>query len=132
MSKKLNGSMNLEKLVHVKRKMKGKDGEQIDVLILPVKANGFYVGEKSTNMNFDIVIHDEPDKYDNDGFIAKRTPTKAFYPDKKWNDLSEDEKNKLNELSPIMGNFKNLEQSSGYEEAPEVEAQSEEEEDLPF
>ena len=131
--KRMTGSMNLERLVHVKRQMKGKDGKPIDVLILPIKQNGFYVGEKSTNMNFDLVFNDGPDQYDNDGFIAKRTPTKLVYPDKKWNELTEEEKNKINDLSPIMGNFRNFgDGNSNVQEAEIVEDSLDTGDDMPF
>lgn len=132
MKQRLSGSLNLEKLVHIKKKMKGKDGNPLDVLILPVKANGFYVGEKSTNMNFDLVIHDEPDQYDNDGFISKKTPVKALFGDKKWGDLTDEQKEKINELSPILGNFRDFgtPKNEGYSDAPEME--EEESDDLPF
>lgn len=111
---KLSGSINLQKLVHVKTQMKGKDGTMKDVLIIPIAENGLYVGEKSINLNFDIVQHDGPDQYGNDGFIAKRTPYKLLFgKDTEWKDLTEDQKNKVNSLSPILGNFKELDFSGG-------------------
>lgn len=135
MSTKFSGSMDLEKLIHVKRKMKGKDGSEQDVLVIPVKANGLYVGEKTTNLNFELVIHDEVDQYDNDGFIAKKTPYKTLFgKDKKWADLTDEQKEQVNDLSPIMGNFRTFgesQKSESFDKAPDLD--SEEVDDiLPF
>lgn len=111
--RRLSGSMNLQKLVHVKTQMKGRDGNMVDVLILPIKENGFYVGEKSINMNFDAVINEAPDQYGNDGFISKRTPYKTLYGnDAVWNELTDEQKQKVNDLSPILGNFKDFSNDS--------------------
>lgn len=111
--RRLSGSMNLQKLVHVKTQMKGRDGNMVDVLILPIKENGFYVGEKSINMNFDAVINEATDQYGNDGFISKRTPYKTLYgKDAVWNDLTDEQKQKVNDLSPILGNFKDFSNDS--------------------
>src|SRR5699024_3594725 len=132
MSTTMNGSLNLEKLVHKKKKMKGKDGKPIDIIILPVEANHFYVGEKSTNLNFRLVIHDEPDQYDNDGFISKQVPMKLMFGDKKWKDLTDDEKQKKNDAEPILGNFRGFgggNTNAGYESA---EVMDDDDDDLMF
>ena len=111
--RRLSGSINLQKLIHVKTQLKGRDGNMVDVLILPIKENGFYVGEKSINMNFEIVQHDGPDQYGNDGFISKRTPYKTLYgKDAVWNDLTDEQKQKVNDLSPILGNFRDFSNDS--------------------
>ena len=118
------GSINLEKLHHAKRQMKNKKGEAIDVIILPIKANGFYVGEKSTNLNFKIVEHAEPDQYGNDGFITHERPVKTILgADKKWNDMTQEEKDKVNAERPILGNFKDFSNggSQSYASAADVE-----------
>lgn len=124
------GSINLEKLHHVKRKMKGKDGNPVDVIVLPIKANGFYVGEKSTNLNFKIVEHASADQYGNDGFITHERPVKTILgEEKKWNDMTQEEKDKVNAERPILGNFRDF--SSGgqtYEAVPEMD----DDDDIPF
>lgn len=127
------GSINLEKLHHVKRKMKGKDG-MIDVIVLPIKANGFYVGEKSTNLNFKIVELSSPDQYDNDGFITHERPVKTILgQDKKWGSMTDEEKEKVNAARPILGNFRDFSnQNSGYQEADVMDDSDDEEDDLPF
>lgn len=134
MSTKFSGSMDLEKLIHVKRKMKGKDGKDQDVLVIPVESNGLYKGKKTTNLNFELVIHDEPDQYDNDGFISKKTPYKTLFgKDKKWGDLTDNQKEKVNELSPIMGNFRKFggeSKNEAYSDAPDLNDETED--DLPF
>ena len=111
--KRLSGSINLQKLVHVKTQMKGRGGNMVDVLILPIEENGFHVGEKSINMNFDVVINESPDQYGNDGFISKRTPYKTLYgKDAVWNELTDEQKQKVNNLSPILGNFRDFSNDS--------------------
>lgn len=129
--RRLSGSMNLQKLVHVKTQMKGKDGTMKDVLILPIAENGFYVGEKSINMNFEAVINESPDQYGNDGFIAKKTPYKTLYgKDAVWNDLTDEQKQKVNDLSPILGNFKDF--SNGSDASATSESLDLQPGDLPF
>lgn len=131
--RKLTGSIDLEKLVHVKRKMKGKNG-QVDVLVIPIKANGLYSGEKGTYMNIDTIIKGEPDQYDNIGFMAKQTGYKNVYgQDKKWEDITEEQREHLDEISPILGNVKNVEVKGGsqkFDDVPDLD--DDEENDLPF
>lgn len=129
--RRLSGSMNLQKLVHVKTQMKGRDGNMVDVLILPIKENGFYVGEKSINMNFEAVINESPDQYGNDGFISKRTPYKTLYgKDVTWSELTDEQKQKVNDLSPILGNFRDFSNSGG--STTTFEDLQPQEGDLPF
>lgn len=130
--RKLTGSINLEALTHVKRKMKGKSGE-VDVLVIPIAANGFHVGEKGTYMNLNVIINDSEGQYGDIGFIAKQTGYKTVYgKDANWNDLTDEQKKKIEEMSPILGNVRDLEANSGskkFEDAPSID---DEEDDLPF
>src|SRR5699024_339975 len=128
------GSINLEKLHHVKRKMNGKDGKPIDVIILPIKANGFYVGEKSTMMNFKIV-----EKYiefkngdSSDGFLVHERPVKTILgEDKKWSDMTQEEKDKVNDERPILGNFRDFSNGGqSYSDAPSIEEDDDDEIDF--
>ena len=43
---RIRGKMNLAALKSVVRKMKGKDGKEIDVLIIPIKENDLFLSEK--------------------------------------------------------------------------------------
>ena len=43
---RIRGKMNLAKLVSVVRKRKTKSGEEIDVLIIPIKKNNLYLSQK--------------------------------------------------------------------------------------
>lgn len=77
-----------------------------------IDKNRLYVGEKGVYLSGVIVIHDEPDQYNQNGFMTQ--------------DITEDER-KTGMKSPILGNLKYL---------PKKEVNEQEKkqaiEDLPF
>ena len=122
------GSIALTKLVHVKRQQKGKNGI-VDVLIIPIDLNNLSV-DKNGGVHIPIsgVLKEEQDQYGQNGYIKKYLKS-----EKKYSELSEEEKKKRNEETPILGNIKVWESTSNdntgqVEESNEVDA----DDDLPF
>lgn len=107
MSKTSYGSIDLLKLKNAfVKKMKGQSGE-FECLIIPLSFNGLTVadlqnGKKAVYMPIAIVENDQADKYGNHGFVKKNAP-KSETP---YNQMSDAEKERVKELSPILGNFK--------------------------
>lgn len=99
--KQFTGSLALSKLKHVILEKKGKIGT-IKGIFIPIEANKLTEGkEGAVYMGIRGVIKDEKDQYENNGWIAS-SPNMG----KKWNDLSDAEKEESKALSPILGNVK--------------------------
>ena len=108
MAQQFYGSLALSKLKHVLMEKKGKSG-MVKGIFIPIEANGLVEGkEGAVYANINGTIHDEPDKFDNDGFIAFR-----YNNGKKWSEMTDEEKELSKDLSPILGNFK-LQGGGGY------------------
>ena len=129
--KKLLGSITLTKLISVVTKVKNSKGNLVDAIIIPIEANHLYRSEKNAlYLNIKINIREEPDQYDNDGFIVQQVDSK------KYKDASEQEKEKFNSL-PILGNVRFIASSGDTDGVqPENSVQEvlppEDGEDLPF
>lgn len=101
MAQSFYGSIALSKLKHVLMEKKGQSG-MVKGIFIPIEANGLVEGkEGAVYANIGGKIHDESDKYENDGFISFK-----FNSGKKWSDMTEDEKKQSQDLSPILGNIK--------------------------
>lgn len=102
--KKLSGSIALTKLVHVKMKVKGKNGEVLG-LFIPLEANMLKLhdaaDEKSAvYMPVNLVVRDETDTYGQNGFISKTIESKE------WKTLTDEQKEASKAVTPILGNLK--------------------------
>ena len=120
--KQLTGSIELTKLVSAITTRKGKSGDVKGVFI-PIDHNHLTEKDGRVFMNVRLIVRDEKDKYDQNGFISKGVPKEVYQENK-------DDKEKLKELQPILGNIRDWSTSSGgsSEPAPVVE----EEDTLPF
>ena len=120
--KQLTGSIELTKLVSAITTRKGKSGDVKGVFI-PIDHN--HLTEKDGRVYVDIrlIVRDEKDKYEQNGFISKGVPKEVYQEHK-------DDKEKLKELQPILGNVRDWSNSSGNssDPAPVVD----EEDTLPF
>lgn len=117
MTRDYYGSINLETLIHVKKTITDKDGNEVKVLIIPIEENGLIQGEKSINANIRVRTIDEVDKYGNNGFISKQVPIKKIFGgDITYADLSQEDKDKMNKLSPILGNIRLYERQAANNE----------------
>lgn len=102
MKKIYSGSIALTKLKSVVKKMKGKNGNLIDVIIIPIEDNYLtMVGGDKVYLDVNLIVKEEKDKYGNDGFISQRIPSKIY------KDATEEQKENFKKL-PILGNIKNF------------------------
>jgi hypothetical protein len=126
MTKNLNGSINLAKLSHVR--MTTKKGAKC--LLIPIEAN-LLEEDENGNVYMPIRVRYEPegDKYGQNGFIAKSTPSKLY---KEMDDAAKEAAKAKN---PILGSIKDF---SGSGDQPTGQASAEtfdqdgDTSDLPF
>lgn len=115
---RLTGGIALTKLVHVVLDKKGKGGKKVRGLFIPIEQNMLIVGaEKDGNspvyMNIALNLKPEKDSHGNNGFITKGIDIKANFDGKTWKELSDEDKEKVKELTPILGNVKIWERNGG-------------------
>lgn len=119
------GKLNLAQMVHVPMTKKGKSGDMVEGIFIPIKKNNLFKSEKG-NIYLDLIAFEvAPEKRKGeDTHLVKQSFSKDVR-DK----MSEQEQNDL----PILGNLKVLE---GFGEpapntaGPSVDAESDD--DLPF
>lgn len=91
-------NLNLSQLKHVKREMKGKDGKNVTVLIIPIEENNIIQGEKGNYINITAIeIKDRSKQKEGqkDTHLLKQDFPKEIY-----NSMSEEERR----AQPILGN----------------------------
>ena len=123
-----SGSIALTKLVSVEMTKNSKDGQPVKGIFIPYKKN--YITEKdgAAYLNVSIVVHSEPDKYNQDGFIGWKVDSETY----KAMGKEAVEALKL----PILGNFRhfsaagNANDSAG--KASEAVIDADDDGDLPF
>src|SRR5690606_34708503 len=87
--------INLRQFKHVFKKMKGKDGNEIDVLIIPVEANNLFLGEKGVYADLTAIEIKNKVGDNKDTHLIKQNLPKEVY-----NAMTDEEK----KSTPIMGN----------------------------
>jgi hypothetical protein len=97
--KNYSGSIALTKLVSVELEMKGKDGP-VKGLFIPFAKNYITQKDGAAYLSINVAVHDSPDKFGQDGFIAHKMDSETY----KAMDKEEAKALKL----PILGNFKNF------------------------
>lgn len=131
--RKFAGSIALTKMKHVIKKMKNRSGQLVDVIILPIDANYLVRDTKGrVYIDMNIILHDEPDQYNQDGFMPQKIPTDI------WKNATEEQRQAMQKDTPILGNFIDVRSlnndNSGALPASEFQPIPEEENDgdLPF
>ena len=87
--------LNLKQLKHVEREMKGKDGNKIRVLILPVAENHLFEGDKGTYLDLTAIEIKNKKGDSKDTHLIKQDLPKAVY-----EKMSEEQR----KSTPIVGN----------------------------
>lgn len=87
--------INLRQLKHVVKTMKRKDGTTIECLIIPIKANNLYEGEKGLYLDLSAFALKEMKEGSKDTHLVKQQLPKEVY-----NAMSEEER----KATPILGN----------------------------
>lgn len=124
----LSGSIDLTKLTHVMMDKKGKDGNPVKGIFIPIEINHLEVKDKAVYLGVRATVKDETDQYGQNGFISKTVKR-----DKKWSEMSDAEKEAEKGLTPILGNLKDFSMSSGNDAAgAATSAPIGEDDDLPF
>jgi hypothetical protein len=122
MKNNYSGQIELTKLKSVILEKKGQTG-MIRGIFIPIDQN--YLKEFTPGrvaLNISIVVHEEKDKYDNDGFIGQKVDSETY---KAATDQQKEEFKKL----PILGNFRSFAPQENSELAPVID---DEKDDLPF
>lgn len=121
MKKSYSGQIELTKLKSVILEKKGQSG-MIRGVFIPIEQN--FLDEFQPNrvaLNINIIVHEEKDKYGNDGFIGQKVGSETY---KSANEVQKEEFKKL----PILGNFKDFSGVDNSNPAPVVS----DTDDLPF
>jgi hypothetical protein len=122
MKEKFSGQIELTKLQCVILEKKGKTG-MVRGLFIPIEVNKLHeFVENRIAIPIDIVVHDEPDRFGQDGFVAQKVDSKTY---KAATDAQKEEFKNL----PIIGNFKNFQREDNSTPAPVI---NDETDDLPF
>jgi len=95
-----SGSIALTKLVSVKMTKNGKDGNPVKGIFIPYEKNYITVKDNAAYLNVNVVLHETPDQYKNDGFISQKLDTE------KYKELGKEAANALK--LPILGNVRNF------------------------
>ena len=124
--RKLSGSIALTKLTHVILDKKGKDGNLVRGLFIPIEQNLLLEKDKAVYMSVNVNFKADQDQYGQNGFISKTTESSI------WKELDEEGKKAAKELSPILGNIKDWTASSNDAAGAASPKPLSEEDDLPF
>jgi hypothetical protein len=125
--KDLSGSIALTKLQHVIMEKKGKAGNMVRGLFIPIDANMLVEKDKAVYMSVKVKVKTEADQFGQNGFIAKTTDSSI------WKGLDESGKEEAKKLSPILGNIKDFAAGSANDAAGAAAAGVvSEDDDLPF
>lgn len=114
--------LNLTGLNHVVRKMKGKGGQEVDVLIIPIAANHLYAGKEGA-FYLDLShfeLKDGPSKFGDTHLVKQNLPKEIR------DTMSEDDLRNM----PILGNSRPFGSTSSAPAA--VFDDGGEDDDLPF
>lgn len=87
--------LNLRQLKHVRRTMTGQDGRKLDVIILPIEENQFYVGEKGDYLDITAIEIKNKVGDSKDTHLLKQS-----FPKEMYDAMSEEQKQSY----PILGN----------------------------
>lgn len=133
MNKTLNGSINLTKMKTALKMMKNKAGEQVECLVIPIKDNQLYKGEKGVYMNIRVLIHDAEDQLGNIAMLTKNVDIKAMFGEKKtYQTWTDDEKIRHKSATPIIGNLKEAVGGSSATKSTSMVSVGGNEDELPF
>lgn len=124
--KDLSGSIALTKLVHVMMDKKGKDGQPVRGIFIPISQNLLVEKDKAVYLSVKVKVKSEQDTYGQNGFISKTTDTSI------WKSLDEAGKEEAKKLSPILGNIKDFSGSANDTSGAASTETLSEEDELPF
>lgn len=134
--KTLNGTIALDRLIAVKMTKKGKDGNPVEGLFIPIKKNLLEVNDYGIQMPVRIIYKPEADDKGQNGFITKSIGSTTFKSasteqQNAWKDYNNQD---TKAMTPILGNIKDF--SSGGSQAVSQVAKAApidaDEDDLPF
>nr|DAQ90021.1 MAG TPA: hypothetical protein [Caudoviricetes sp.] len=116
----LSTKLNLAGLIHARMNKKGKDGNMVDCLIIPIKENHLFIGEKGLYLDLSHFEIKNPKEGQEDSHLVKQSLPKEVY-----EAMSKEEQEKL----PILGNTRTWGSNSN---EPELAQPIDEDDDLPF
>jgi hypothetical protein len=119
-----SGSIALTKLVSVEMTKNGKDGQPVKGIFIPYSKN--YITEKdgAAYLNINVVLHDAPDQYKNDGFISQKLDSETY------KSMGKEAANALK--LPILGNVRNFATGGNSNDSAGKAADISENDDLPW
>lgn len=137
-NQRLTGTLGLTRLIHVRMKKKGKDGKEVEGLFIPIEQNYLekieYDGKDGkvheVVMHVGVVIKSETDERGQDGFVSKGIPSKVY------KEATDEQKESLKAVQPILGNLKDWGRGSSNQAPPSNDVGSgqvySDDDDLPF
>jgi hypothetical protein len=131
MSRKLNGSVGLDKLVHVRMKMKGKSGNEVLGTFIPDEPNHIDIAKKDdkTFINIPVVVwvNDTANNHGQHGSIKQSLSSE------KYKSMEKEAAKELSNKLPYLGNLKDFSATSNETTNDAGDGQTfEEGDDLPF
>lgn len=122
MKQTFDGSITLSKLKSVITERKGKLGNMVKGIFIPFDVNFLTVKENAVYMPIRILVNEEPDKFDQDGFIAQKADSTLYK-------AADEPTKELMKKLPILGNFRDFGNSTKEaDQAQQISA----DDDLPF
>ncbi len=139
----LNGTIALDRLVHVKMEKQGKNGK-VKGLFIPLDANKLEEKSYETKngkvneiqMSVRLIVKDQTDDRGQDGFIAKALGSESYkaMSDEDKEALKDNSSELSKRLSPILGNIKDFNKSGQPQDQSNAVSDEtfDENDDLPF
>lgn len=137
-NQRLSGSIALTRLIHVRMKKKGKNGE-VEGLFIPIDANKLEEVTFETKdgkvteiqIPITVIVKPETDEKGQDGFLAKNISTKLY------KESTPEQREEFKSIQPILGNLKDWKRGGGEASAPPTGDAGdgktfEDDDDLPF
>jgi hypothetical protein len=122
MKQTFDGSITLSKLKSVITERKGKSGDMVKGIFIPFDVNFLTVKENAVYMPIRIMVNEEPDKFDQSGFVAQKADSTLYK-------AADEPTKELMKKLPILGNFKDF---SGATKTSDKTTEITAEDDLPF
>lgn len=87
--------LNLRQLIHIEREVTGKDGSKVKCLVIPIKANRLFEGDKGTYLDITAIEIKNKVGDSKDTHLLKQNLSKEVY-----DAMTEEQRNAM----PILGN----------------------------
>jgi hypothetical protein len=119
----LTGKLNLAKLEHILHSFKGKDGQLMECIVIPIVKNSLFKTDKG-NVFIDIAAFETP--------LEKRKGDDTHMVTQSFDKEKREAMKAAGTYAPILGNLRDWNQGGGSQEANVSEGFAPVSDDLPF